>query len=812
MQTLLQDLKYTLRAMLARPAFTVIAISSLALGIGANAAIFSVVNSILLKSLPYAEPDRLVLIWGSENGLDGDRGGRNQVSATDMADCRAQNSAFEDLATYGDWSATFTGDGDPERVNGMQVGDGYFAVMKGKPLLGRTFTPEEQIDGQDRVIVLSYGLWQRRFSGDPAAVGKTIDLSGRPYTVVGVMGQAFASLPPSLVDFNAEFYRPVAEKYDDQDRSSRHLRAIARLKPAASVGQAQSELTTIASRLEAAHPATNSAYGLRAVTIGEDTVGGLRPSLLMIQAAVLFVLLIACANVANMFLARATDRRRETAIRAALGAGRWRIARQFLTESALLAVAGGACGLALAWRGTRLIETIGVAAFPQVQRVTVDARVVAFTAVVSILTGIVFGLAPALSGWRFDLNSFLKEASRGSGIAARSRVRGALVVIEVAMALVLLSSAALLIKSLIRLRDVDAGFSSEKILTADISLPGARYPEGQSQASFFKRLIENIQSAPGVESAGFVSILPLGKNFDGRSLVIEDHPKPRGQEISADMYVVTPGYQSAMGIRLLRGRLLDDRDANNAPFVALINQKMADDLWPGQDPLGKRIAFPGREGQARVWRSIAGVVADVKQYGLDRQDNMQFYLTEDQFPFQSGSLVVRAKNEPAPLAPMVRDQVRSLDGSLAVYNLGTMDQLLSDSMSLRRLSMALLDLFAAVAVLLAAVGIYSVISYSVTQRTHEIGIRMALGAKRGDVLRLVLAEGMAPAAIGGAVGLLGSVALTRFIGSLLFGVSPTDAGVLALILAVLSIVALVACYVPARRATRTDPMIALRYE
>jgi predicted permease len=814
MELLRQDLRYGLRMMFVRPAFTTLAILSLGLAIGANTAIFSVVNSVLLKPLPYSDPSRLVLMWSVDTAgsHQGDRNDRSQVSATDVADYRSQNSIFEDVTTYGNWSAAFSGEGEPERVNGMQVGDGYFQIMRGTPLLGRVFTSDDQIEGKDRVLVIGYALWQRRFAGDPEVVGRTVSLSGRPYTVVGVMPQSFAPLPPSLVDFRAEFYRPVAEKYDDQERSARHLRAIARLKAGATMEQAQSEMSTIAARIERDHPATDSGYGLRLVTLTEDIVGGLRPSLLILLTAVAFVLLIACANVANMLLARATDRQKETAIRAALGAARWRLLRQFLTESVLLAATGGAVGLALAWWGTRLIEKLGSQAFPQIQAVTIDSGVLAFTAAVSLLTGIVFGLAPALGTTTVDLNSALKEGGRSAGGAVHNRMRKALVVAEVAMALVLLTSAGLLIKSLIRLRNVDAGFNSDKVLTMDISLPSIRYPDGATQASFYKRLIEGIQTLPGVESAGYVSVLPLSQNFDGRGLAVEDQPRPPGQEISVDLYVVTPSYLRAMGIRLISGRMLDDQDTQSSQPVALINERMANQLWPGQDPLGKRIRFPGLPGHALPWRSIVGVVGAVKQYGLDKQDNMQFYLAEDQNAFQSGSLVVRTRTEPTTVAGAVRGEVRALDKDLALYNVGTMDELISDSISLRRFSMLLLSIFAAVALTLAAIGIYSVISYWVTQRTHEIGVRMALGASSGDVVRLVLAEGLAPAAIGAAAGLLGSVVLTRLLTSLLYGVSPTDPMTYGIIVGVLACVALLACYVPARRLAATDPSVALRYE
>jgi len=810
MDTLLQDLRYSIRTLASKPMFTAAAVLSVALGIGANTAIFSVVNSVLLKSLPYHDPDRLVLAWGVET--DTRLNERSQVSATDVADYRAQSSGFEDITTYGNWSATFTGQGEPERIDGMQVGDGYFAIMRGAPLLGRVFSAEGQIEGKDSVIVLGYGLWQRRFGGDPGVVGRQISLSGRPYTVVGVMPKSFAFLPAGLVGADPEFYRPVAEKYDDEQRSARHLRAIGRLKRGVTLERAQSEMNTITARIEQEHPTTDASYGIRLVSIGEDTVGGLRPTLLMLLGAVGFVLLIACANVANMLLARATARRREIAVRAALGAARMRLVRQFLTESILLAIAGGALGLGLAWYGTRIIEALGSQAFPQLGGIDIDGRVMAFTLGVALLTGVIFGLAPALSGSRLDMNSPLKEGGRTGPAPGRSRLRGALVVSEVAMSVVLLAAAGLLIKSVARLRDVDPGFKPAQLLTMDLSLPSVRYAQPGAQAGFYRKLVEGIDALPGVESSGFVSILPLGRDFDGRGLVVEDHPKPRGQEISPDMYVVTPGYLRAMGIRLLKGRMLSGEDSETAPLAALINDRMAQELWPDGDPLGKRIRFPGLPGQSPKWRSIVGVVGSVKQYGLDRDDKLQFYLPEDQYPIQSGSLVIRSRAEPLSLAAAVRGAVRALDGELPVYNVETMDQLLADSISLRRLSMVMLTVFALVALTLAATGIYSVISYSVSQRTQEIGVRMALGASRWDVLRLVFSIGMLPAAIGACVGFACALALTRFMASLLFQISPADPSTFGLIVGVLAGVALMACYIPARRATRTDPMIALRYE
>ena len=810
METLIQDIRYGIRMMRKSSAITTIAVLSLALGIGANTVIFSVVNAILLKSLPFNEPDRIVLAWGS----DSDEGNhRSQVSATDVDDWRNHNSVFEDITTYGGWSATLLGDGEPERIQGIQVGDGYFSIMKATPMLGRAFLPEEQQDGKDFVIVLGYGLWQRRFSGDPNVVGQKVSLSGRPYTIVGVMPADFQPLPTSLVDPRGDFYRPVAEPHDEEQRASRHLRAIARLKPGVTVEQAQAEMTTIASRIEQEHPRSNTGYGVRLVTLPEDTVGGLRPTLLMLFGAVAFVLLIACANVGNLLLARSAARQKEIAIRRALGAARSRLVRQFLTESVMLAMVGGGLGLLLALRGTSLVEALGSQVTPLLTGIRIDSSVLLFTLAASILSGIVFGLAPALHVSNPDLNESLKEGGRSSGAgASRNRLRSALVVSEVAMALVLLICAGLLIKSVLRLRDVSPGFNSENQLTMNVTLPSAKYPKAQMWVAAYNQMIERIEALPGVQSAGLTSVLPLSGNFDGRALAVEDYPKPRGEEIDVDLYITTPGYLHTMGIPLLKGRALTEQDVENVTLVALVNETMARELWPDQSPIGKRIKFPGSERNPQPWRTIVGVMGDVKQYGLDRKDPMQIYLPEAQFPTSFMSLVVRTSVDPKTMIAAVRNEIHTLDKDQAIYNITTLDQLLADSISLRRFSMILLIVFAAVALTLAAVGIYGVISYSVTQRTHEIGVRMALGASRRDIIKLVVWQGMTMTLTGVAAGLAASLALTRVLESLLFAVSETDPTTFILIPATLTIVALGACFVPARRATKVDPMVALRYE
>jgi len=811
MEQLIKDVRFGIRGFLKRPGFAAITVLTLALGIGANTAIFSVVYSVLIKPLPFNRPDRIVLLWGDDR-TEGNS--RSQVSHTDIVDYRAQQTLFDSITTFNSWTPLISGTAEPARISGALVGDDFFRVLGEQPLLGRAFLPEEQQEGKDQVVVLSYELWQKQLNADPNAVGKTILLNLRPHTIVGVMPASFHSLPATLLDKPALVYRPVVEETNDQYRSARHLRAIGRLKDGVTLQQAQAEMTMLAQRIEAQHPATNTNWGIHLAGLQEDTVRDLQKTIWVLFGAVGFVLLIACANVANLLLARSTLRASEMSIRTALGASRWRLLRQALTESALLAFAGAVLGLFLAVWGIDLIKALSGEMLPQLQQVELSLPALVFTLVLSLLTALLFGLAPAWQSSQPNLIDAIKgDGKTFSGGVRRARLRSFLVVSEIAFALVLLMCAGLLIRTVIQLQRVDTGIDYTHALKMDLGLPSLRYSDNAKRIEFYRELTSRVRALPGVVNAGVVTPLPLSRGFDSTSVEVEHQPAKPGQEPMVDRYIMTPGYLQALGIQLESGRELTPQDVGDAPLVMLVSESFAARIWPNQDPLGKRIKLPWNPGRDdEPWRTVVGVVRDVKQLGPDKPAAMALYLPHAQYPVSFMTLVVRTAGEPESMLGTVKQTVRGLDADQVPTDVATMEEVMSNSIQTRRFSMFVLGGFATLALVLAAVGSYGVRSYVVAQRTHEIGIRMALGARSGNVLRLIVGNGLSLVAVGILLGAAGAFGLTRLMKSLLFGVVPTDVSTFVGVCLCLVVVAVVACYLPARRATKIDPLTALRNE
>ena len=800
MNTLLQDLRYGIRMLLQNPGFTVVAVIALALGIGANAAIFSVVNAVLLRPLPYDDPSRLMIL--RENKLP--QFPEFSVSPGNFLDWQKQNTTFENMAAVNGSAYNLITESEPERLIGARVTAGLFEMLGARPAQGRIFLDEEDQPGHETVAILSDGLWRRKFGADPGVIGQSITLNATSFTVVGIMPPTF-----QFPDRDTALWTPMAFNAGQaQQHGSHYLAVIGRLKPGATPEQANTEINTIAAQLAEQFPNSNTGWRANVFPMQEYDVRDIKPALLVLLGAVILVLLIACANVANLLLARSTARQKEMGIRTALGASRWRVARQLLTESVLLSLVGGCAGLLLARWGLASMIAMAPQDLPSIRNVTLDARVLGFTLVVSLLTGLIFGLAPALQSSSTNLNETLKEGGRGT-TGSHHRVRGALVVSEVAIALLVLVIAGLLIRSFYRLQQVDPGFNPRNALAIGVSLPGKKYPQDDQKSAFFTRLLERVSTLPGVTAAGVSQSLPiqgdylLGFNIQGRP------PVPPGEDLSTNYYAVSPDYFNAMGIRLLRGRTFTEHDNKDAPGVAVINEEMARRSFPGEDPIGKGINVTN--GPER-FRQIIGIVADVKQYGLAQPSTMQTYEPSLQNPFSGMTLVVRTDGDLGTLSGAIRSEVLAIDREQPLSRIRPLEQIVSESMSKERFLMLLLGIFAAVALTLAAVGLYGVISYSVTQRTHEIGIRAALGAQRKDVLKLIVGQGMMLALIGVGIGLVVAFAATRLMATLLFGITATDAFTFVAIPAILTGVALVSCLVPARRATKVDPMIALRYE
>jgi putative ABC transport system permease protein len=811
MQSLLQDLRYGARMLWKTPAVTLVAIIALTLGIGANTALFSVVNAVLLRSLPYADGERLAIVW--ENRMSGKGNPQNVINLGNFYDWKDQNSVFTDMAAFFDRNLNLTGDGEPEEVPGQIATTNLFSVLGVNALQGRTFTAEDGKPGGPNVVVISYSLWQRRFGGGQV-VGRTITLSNQPNTIIGVLPAdvGWYVQKGSMINKPPDIWSPWQVSNELRERHGRFARAVARLKPGVTLEQAQNEMNVIGARLQQQYPDFNTNWGVTVVPLRTQLTGEIRRPLFILLGAVAFVLLIACANVANLLLARAASRKKEIAVRAGLGAGRWRIARQLLTESVLLSIIGGGFGLLLAWWGTRALIALSPPGLMDLRSVTVSWPVLGLTFALTLLTGIVFGLVPALEATRFDLNDSLKEGGKNLGGGGRShRLRNIFVVVQVATALVLLVGAGLFLKSLTRLESVDPGFNAGNLLTMRISLPGRKYDNDQKMLNFFSQAIEQMRSLPGVQTVGAINTLPFNGPHAGTSVEIEGKPKlPPGQRLSTGICVTDANYFNAMQIPLKSGRLFTEQEAKEMRHVVVVSETFAQKNLPGENPLGKRVTISMKD--ENVPTEIIGVVGDTKHASLDTDSREMAYWPQPELVYTSMTLVIRTQGDPLGVAAGAREVIRNIDPEQPIGEVNTMAGLLATSVAKSRFSATLLGVFSLVALVMAAVGIYGVMSYSVQQRTHEIGLRMALGAQQSDVLRLVIKQGVLLGLAGVALGLVASFALTRLVVSLLFEVQATDPKTFALVAGGLFLITLLACYIPARRAMRVDPLVALRYE
>jgi putative ABC transport system permease protein len=810
-----QDLRFGARMLAKNPGFTLVAMLTLALGIGASTAIFSLMNATLLRPLPYKNPDQIMMVWGTNPGGYGWRG-KTGFSGPAFLDYRQQNQVFEHMATFNGAGFTLTGTDRPDNVLGGLVTAEFFDVLAVQPILGRLFLPEEAQTGRDHVAVLNYNFWQQRFGSDPNIIGQTIRLDATPYTVVGVLPQGFDFSIPDYFE-SRDLWVPGVLPRDDSERGHKYLSVIARLKPGVTPGQAEQDLSAVTERLALEYPRQMEGFGVKLIPLHEQLVGDLRLVLLLMFGAVSFVLLIACANVANLQLARASARQKEIAIRTALGANRGRLLRQLLTESVLLALIGGVLGLFLASWGIGLLTGLGPAGIPQGTPVTLNPTVLAYSLALSLITGILFGLAPALQPTPTRLSESLKEGGRNSAASQSGlRLRRLLTVSEVALSMILLIGAGLLLRSFVGLLQVNPGFETRNILTARFDLPKYAYPEATKQSAFYTQVMERIKALPGVTAVGATDELPptMGRHANSFSLEGRAPIDQSSQSLAVQERLTSADYFRAMGVPLVAGRLFSDTDDGSAAPVALVNQTFVRRFFPSENPIGQHLRF----GAANPWITIVGIVGDVRGFGLDKQPNSEIYLSYQQQkflpynPLANMHLVVRTAGDPNGLAAAVLGAIRELDKELPLPTARTMETVLAASIAERRSNMLLLSLFAIVALLLATAGIYGVMSYAVTQRTQEIGIRMALGAQAGDVLRMVVNQGLRLALCGVALGLITALALTHLLKTLLFTVSATDPLTFAGTALLMLFIALLAALVPARRATRIDPMAALRCE
>ena len=809
LETLIQDLRFAGRMLLKNPGFTAVAVLTLAIGIGANTAIFSLVNGVLLRPLPYREPGRLTIVWGKD-----DQGKPGNVGYATYVDWRAQSKSFEELALYRSWSPVLQ-TSEPEQLSGLRVTNNYFRTLGIHLQFGRDFRPEEDIPASSHVVILSHGLWKRRFNSDPHILGSAITLNATTYIVAGILPADFQSLI-SMDPHGGPVDIWGVLGYDASlpwaCRTCQHLVAIGRVRPGVTFTQANAEMDTVSSALWKAYPKEYSAAGVILTPLREYLVGPVSTTLYILLGAVSFVMLIACANLANLLLARATHREKEMAVRTALGAARVRIVRQLLAENCLLAAFGAVAGLLFAYWTPQLLRVLGAGELPRLDEVKVDSRVLLFTVGVAMLTGILSGLAPALRLSKTNLQDSLKEGTRGTSIGTGLRMRSLLVVSEIALSLTLLAGAGLLVRSLSQVLGVSAGFDSKHVLTMRISVLGQQYNDNNNLRQFFTNALASIRALPGVQSAAVTSQVPLGGNMDRYGFHVEGkiHTNPELDE-SAERFCVSPGYLDAMRIRLLRGRDISESDTSTAQQALLISETTARGMWPGEDPIGKRVRLGGLD---RPWWTVVGVVAEVHHAGLDIAPTMQFYVPHAQWPFPDSDMTftIRTAGPPSTLASTAQQAIHALDSTQPLSRVMPLEDYVGLSVQARRFSSILLAAFAAIALLLSALGIYGVTAYSVAQRTREIGIRMALGAQEKEVFALLLRQSVVLVVFGVALGVATSAALTRFLASMLFGVRPSDPATFVSVVFLLVGVAALACWIPARRAMRVDPMVALRYE
>ncbi len=803
---LLRDIRYALRMLWKRPGFTVVAVITLALGIGANTAIFSVINAVLLAPLPYEDPERLVAVWERQVITNENQ---QPVSLPNLDDWKEQNRVFEQLAITRNATFNLTQDGETERVTGARVSSNFYSLLRVKPILGRTFTEGEDRPGAQPVVLISYGIWQRRYAADTQIVGRSLQVDSIPYTVVGVLPRGIG-YPTADTDLVIPFI-PLPR---DAQRANHFVWVIGRLQSGVSLEQARTEMDAIAARLEQQYPVTNTGWRVNVVPLQEQVVGNIRPALLVLLGAVGCVLLIACANVANLLLARAVGRRMELAVRAAMGASRWQLIRQLLTESILLSLCGGILGFLLAVWCVPILTRLSSGSLPRVDEVRISYRVLFFTLLISLVTGIIFGLLPAWQSSSKKLTDSLREGRRGStGGLLHKRVLNLLVITEVALALVLLVGAGLMIRSFISVSQVSPGYDPRGILTAGIGLSPIKYPEMQQQAVFYQTLLTKLETLPGMVSIAAVSRVPVVAVISSSNFNIKGRPVEAGHSPVANARLISPRYFQTMGIPFTQGRDFTLRDTKDTPDAVIINKVMAERFWPNESPLGQFIYL---SAETTRWREIVGVVGNEKLSGLDAEIAPAIYIPIAQNTFPNAArnmfLVLRAQGEPTSMVPSIQKELRSMDQEQALFQVRLLEEVISNSLSQRRFNSLLLVIFGALAGLLAAVGIYGVIAYSVTQRTNEIGIRLALGAQQSDVLNMILGQGIKLTLIGIAIGMVAAFALTRILSSLLFGVSATDPVTFLSIPLLLTIVALLASYLPARRATKVDPCVALRYD